>query len=73
VREVMELVSSAGAEIVGVASLIDRNMPEPESLGIRAEWLHSVKANSYDPSECPLCREGKTPAVKPGSRGVSQK
>ncbi|NPV01329.1 MAG: orotate phosphoribosyltransferase [Brevinematales bacterium] len=73
VREVMELVSGSGAEIVGVASLIDRNMPESESLGIRAEWLHSVRANSYKPEECPLCREGKSPAVKPGSRGVSQK
>ncbi|OHD54437.1 MAG: orotate phosphoribosyltransferase [Spirochaetes bacterium GWF1_51_8] len=73
VKEVMDLVAGFGAEIIGAASLIDRNMAESESLGIRTEWLHSVQAHTYDPSDCPLCKEGNLPAVKPGSRGVSQK
>lgn len=70
IKEVMDLVKEHHGNIAGVASLIDRNMPEPESIGVRIEWLHSVSAEAFDPSVCPLCKEGKTPAVKPGSRGA---
>lgn len=69
IKEVMDLVKEHHGTIAGVASLIDRNMPEPESIGVRIEWLHSVSAKAHDPSVCPLCKEGKIPAVKPGSRG----
>ena len=26
--------------------------------------------NIYEPSECPLCKEGKIPVIKPGSRKI---
>lgn len=70
IKEVMDLVNEHHGNIAGVASLIDRNMPEPETIGARIEWLHSVSAQAFDPANCPLCKEGKTPAVKPGSRGI---
>ncbi len=69
IGEVIELVKEHHGTVAGVASLIDRHMPEPESMGVRIEWLHSVSAEAFEPSVCPLCKEGKTPAVKPGSRG----
>ncbi|MCX7881766.1 MAG: orotate phosphoribosyltransferase [Brevinematales bacterium] len=70
IDEVAQLVKHYGGNIVGVASLIDRHMPDPEKLPYRFEWLHSVQAEAYDPSDCPLCREGKEPPIKPGSRGI---
>jgi orotate phosphoribosyltransferase len=70
IKEVMELVTENHGRITGVASLIDRNMAEPENIGVRIEWLQSVQAETFDPKDCPLCKEGKTPAVKPGSRGA---
>lgn len=69
IKEVMDLVNEHQGNIVGIASLIDRGMPEPEKIGARIEWLQSVKAEAFDPNDCALCREGKIPAVKPGSRG----
>lgn len=76
IGEVMDLVKQHGGITVGVASLIDRNMPESETMhcreadGCRAEWLVTVRAQAYDPKDCPMCRDGKIPAVKPGSRGL---
>jgi len=70
IDEVAQLVNQHGGVVVGVASLVDRHMPDPEKLPYRFEWLHSVQAEAYDPASCPLCREGGQPAVKPGSRGM---
>jgi len=36
-------------------------------LPVRTEALVDLKIESYDASECPLCRNGDV-AVKPGSR-----
>jgi hypothetical protein len=36
-------------------------------LPVRTEALVELKVESYDASECPLCRTGSV-AVKPGSR-----
>jgi|YNPBryulayer2012_1023412.scaffolds.fasta_scaffold05645_2 orotate phosphoribosyltransferase len=70
IDEVAQLVKQHGGKVVGIASLVDRHMKEPENLPFRFEWLHSVIAEAYDPSVCPLCKEGKIPAIKPGSRGI---
>ncbi|NPV37951.1 Orotate phosphoribosyltransferase [Brevinematales bacterium NS] len=70
IDEVAQLVKQHGGEVVGVASLVDRHMPDPEKLPYRFEWLHSVQAEAFDPASCPLCLEGKEPAIKPGSRGM---
>lgn len=70
INEVAELVKKYKGNIAGIASLIDRNMIEPESLNYRIEWLHTVKAEAFRPEDCPLCKEGKNPAIKPGSRGM---
>lgn len=67
IGEVIDLVSSHGAEIVGVASLVDRNREEPEEIWEKIEWLHSVVAEAFHENEIPEHLKD-IPAVKPGSR-----
>lgn len=67
IREVIDLVREHQGKLVGIASLIDRNMTEPEDIDARIEWLVSVEAQTYSPLDCPLCRDG-VPVDKPGSR-----
>ena len=68
-NEVAEIVKKNGAKFVAVASIVDRSNG---SAAFRAPnySLLEMSIQSYEPQKCPMCREGKTPAVKPGSRGV---
>lgn len=68
VREVMEVVKYFGGEVVGVAVLVNRSGGTAE-MGVRTEALINTSVITYDPDDCPLCKEG-TPAVKPGSRQI---
>jgi len=36
--------------------------------GRRVAFALPVELPTYKPEECPLCKEGKIPLVKPGSR-----
>jgi orotate phosphoribosyltransferase len=60
------VLEEAGARVVAAGALIDRSGGQIE-LPVRTEALMELKVESYDASECPLCRSG-TVAVKPGSR-----
>jgi len=66
VKEVAELTRAAGADIVGFGFIVDRSMSNP-GLSPRAESLLRRVAESYEPEDCPLCKQG-VPIVKPGSR-----
>jgi orotate phosphoribosyltransferase len=67
-RETLEALRAYGAEILGVEGLIDRSNGEAgKQFGVPYRALFSVTARSYDPADCPLCREG-LPVVKPGTR-----
>lgn len=66
VKEVMGLLREAGAEVVGVASIVDRSSGAVD-FGVKFRALLEVDAESWDESDCPLCREG-LPVVKPGSK-----
>jgi orotate phosphoribosyltransferase len=66
VREVIEVVCGLGGEVVGAGVLVDRSGGRVD-LGVRKEALLNMEVVSYDPGECPLCRQG-IPAIKPGSR-----
>jgi orotate phosphoribosyltransferase len=63
-REVYELVRETGAEVPGVAALIDRST-EPVGFPLRA--ILRVQARTWDPAECPMCLRGD-PVEAPGSR-----
>lgn len=66
VREILELVPPG--DLAGVACILDRS-GAGEDLGVEA--LAEVKATSWEPDECPLCREGQ-PLIEPGSRRLGQ-
>ena len=65
-RELVALCREAGAEVVGVAALVDRS-------GGRVDWdvpwasLVEVEVEQHAPESCPQCAAG-IPAIKPGSR-----
>ncbi|MBC6611031.1 orotate phosphoribosyltransferase [Hymenobacter sp. BT507] len=65
-NEVARLLTSMGAEILAVVSLIDRTSGKAE-LSFPNFALLPVTAATYAPDDCPLCRAG-IPVVKPGSR-----
>ncbi len=69
VQEVIELVKEAGGIVVGAAALVDRSMGKAD---FGTKFVSSYKANvvAYDAHECPLCKEGKVEAYKPGSRSL---
>ncbi len=68
VREVINIVKSRQAEVVGVGALIDRSGGKVD-FGVRYEKLVTIKMNTYEPDDCPLCKN-KIPITKPGSRNL---
>ncbi len=66
VKEIIEIVKENGGEIVGVAGIIDRSGGKVD-LGYPLKTLLTLEIETYEPDDCPLCREG-IPIVKPGSR-----
>jgi orotate phosphoribosyltransferase len=62
----IRVLEEAGARVVAAGALIDRSGGKIE-LPVRTEALMELKVESYDVSDCPLCRTGSI-AVKPGSR-----
>lgn len=68
VREVVEVLKNLGAEVVAVASVVDRSAGKVD-FGLPYVSLLSMDITSYEPENCPLCKEGKTELVKPGRTG----
>lgn len=66
VREVIEQCQNLGAEVCAVASIVDRSAGKVD-FGLPFYSLLSMDIVSYEPGNCPLCKQG-IPAVKPGSR-----
>ena len=65
-REVIRCVEANGGVVIGVGSLVDRS-GGTATFPVRYVALATVKATTWDPSECPLCASGGV-AIKPGSR-----
>lgn len=64
--ETISVVEEAGGRVVAVGALIDRSSPKVE-FPVESNALLELQIESYEPDDCPLCRQG-TAAVKPGSR-----
>ncbi len=67
--EMIDLVEQNGAKVAAVAAIVDRS----DGAAIFQPPFYSlIKMNikTYRPEECPLCKEGRIPATKPGSRGI---
>ncbi len=69
VREVIDLVKQQGGNVVGVGSIVDRTGGKID-FGVPFKAVISMNVESWEPDECPLCKEGKIDLVKPGSRKV---
>jgi len=65
-RETIDVARDAGAEVVGVAAIIDRSGGTID-FGVPSHALVQLEVPTYDPESCPLCARG-VPVVKPGSR-----
>ncbi len=65
VQETIELVRAAQAEVLGVVVLVDRSGGQAH-FDVPLEALLSMAPRTWDPADCPLCRQGSTP-VHPGS------
>jgi orotate phosphoribosyltransferase len=67
-EEAIHVVQEAGGRVVAAGALIDRSGGEIE-FTVESNALIQLKIDSYEPEDCPLCRQGNV-AVKPGSRFV---
>ena len=65
----IDLVKAAGGDIVGVGSIVDRTGGKID-FGVPFKAVISLEVESWEPQDCPLCKEGKLEHVKPGSRKV---
>lgn len=70
VQEVIELLKSAGAVIIGVGCVVDRSNGKVRLTDDQYAVL-SMEVISYTPEECPLCKEG-IEIDAPGSRANQQ-
>ncbi|HKV24979.1 MAG TPA: orotate phosphoribosyltransferase [Candidatus Acidoferrum sp.] len=66
--ETIQVVEEAGGRVVGAGALIDRSGGKVE-FGVDSQALLDLPIASYEPEDCPLCRDGGA-AIKPGSRFV---
>lgn len=67
VKEVQKLVEAAGGIVVGIGSLVDRSNGNVD-FGVPFRAVYPAEVVSWDAAECPLCKNGAEPPVKPGSR-----
>jgi orotate phosphoribosyltransferase len=65
-EEAISVVQEAGGRVVAAGALIDRSGGKIE-FPVESNALIELFIESYEPEECPLCRQGSV-AVKPGSR-----
>ncbi len=69
-REAIAAVKSYGGDVKALACLVDRSAGAA-NIGANVISLADLKVEAWSPDELPPHLKG-TPAVKPGSRGVSQ-
>jgi len=69
-RETIEAVIDADGVVIGAGSIVDRSGGAID-VGVRCLSLLTLEVAAYDPSACPLCKEG-LPPIKPGSRGLKK-
>jgi orotate phosphoribosyltransferase len=65
ILEVIDEVKKTGAQIVGLAYLVDRSNGKIK-FPIRTKPLLTLDVITFKPGECPLCKSGSVP-IKPGS------
>lgn len=69
VFEVIDMLKNYGAEVVAVASMVDRSNGAVD-FGVPFVTMLRADVKSYEADECPLCKAGMGAPVKPGSRNL---
>jgi orotate phosphoribosyltransferase len=76
-----QAIEALGGKVVAFASLANRGFCKREGSSIETKpecklpsdipffALDDFTFEMYDPKDCPLCKEGKSKAIKPGSKG----
>ena len=70
VFELIDVVKTAGANIVQVLNLVDRNA-DPVDFGVPAKALLTLPVASWEADECPLCKAGN-PFTSRGRSGKAK-
>jgi orotate phosphoribosyltransferase len=65
VKELIALVETSGAKVVGLGALIERG--EDRDFGVAKNVILTIDATAWEEEDCPLCREG-IELEAPGSR-----
>ncbi|MDO4541027.1 MAG: orotate phosphoribosyltransferase [Syntrophomonadaceae bacterium] len=68
VKEVIELINELGGVVAGVGILVDRSGGQID-FGVKKAAALTLSIQSWEAADCPLCKAGAAPAIKPGSRG----
>ncbi len=71
VCECMAVVRQHGGNPVKVLAVVDRAPDSEGRFDVPHETAIALSVETYAADDCPLCREGTIPAVKPGSRGAA--
>ncbi|HBC86854.1 MAG TPA: orotate phosphoribosyltransferase [Lentisphaeria bacterium] len=66
VQQTVQLAKSLGAEVVGIAVIVDRSADDVK-FDVPFKSLLKLHFDTFEPAKCPLC-SGKVPLVKPGSK-----
>jgi len=65
--EVVDVITGYGAAVIGIGCIADRTGGKA-AFNAPLKSLARVDIPAYKPDACPLCKEGRIPLVKPGSR-----
>jgi orotate phosphoribosyltransferase len=68
-RETLEAMKGAGANVVGAACVVDRSNGKADVGGLKLVSLAAVDFPDYDANDLPA-ELAAIPAIKPGSRGL---
>ncbi len=71
VCECIEVVRQHGGLPFSILALVDRAPAMEDRFDLPHQTLIHLDVASYEAADCPLCAEGKSPAIKPGSRGTA--
>ena len=65
--ETVKALEDAGAVVIGLACIADRRAPDCD-FPLPVYSAVKLDITTHEADNCPLCKEGKLKAVKPGSR-----
>ncbi len=68
-REVIAILEGLGADVLGVASMVNRSRTDQPFAPLPSRSLLRVEFPTWTADSCPLCRDG-VPIAKPGSRPI---